>query len=217
MGKMKKGGAIQKAYSTDSDSKNAYVVLQLDEDVPVVVKAVNNLKADDTHVLRADGCGKQAVLNKFDRKRSVFIGNLPQRATEADIRKAMEPAGTIDAVRLVRDKVTKECKGFAFVRFKDRWSVKEALNMWGAEVQGRQIRVMKVEDDKAAERLEKQRNKGDDSNHPAMLRMKRREAKQRKNAVKRKEFIRNAKGTGLMPGSKKRNKKKMKLKGNRKR
>merc|ERR1712060_703444 len=79
-------------------------------------------------------------------------------------------------------------------------------NMWGAEVQGRQIRVMKVEDDKAAERLEKQRNKGDDSNHPAMLRMKRREAKQRKNAVKRKEFIRNAKGTGLMAGSKKRKK-----------
>merc|ERR1712217_696716 len=132
---------------------------------------------------------------------------LPQRATEADLRNAMEPAGAVDAVRLVRDKTTKECKGFAFVRFKDRWSVKEALSMWGAEVQGRTIRVMKVEDEKSAERAEKQRSKGDESNHPAMLRMKRREAKQRKTAAKRKEMMKDAKNRGLIPGSKKRNKK----------
>merc|ERR1712217_859180 len=102
---------------------------------------------------------------------------LPQRATEADIRKALAPSGTVDAVRLVRDKVTKECKGFAFVRFKDRWSVKEALNLWGAEVQGRPIRVMKVQDEKADERDEEKRSRreADGSSHPALRRIQRRE------------------------------------------
>merc|ERR1712232_913001 len=143
------------------------------EDIPKVVRAVNNLQADDTHVLRADGCGTQSVLNKFDRKRSVFIGNLPQRATEADIRKAMNPAATVDSVRLVRDKQTKECKGFAFVRFTDRWSVKAALNLWGAEVQGRPIRVMNVQDDKSGDLDENKNNRydADGSNHPALRRM----------------------------------------------
>merc|ERR1712217_459125 len=102
---------------------------------------------------------------------------LPQRATEADLRNAMEPAGAVDAVRLVRDKTTKECKGFAFVRFKDRWSVKEALNLWGAEVQGRPIRVMKVQDEKADERDEEKRSRreADGSSHPALRRIQRRE------------------------------------------
>merc|ERR1711920_928736 len=107
----------------------------------------------------------------FDRKRSVFVGNLPQRCTEADVRKAMESAGTVDAIRLVRDRETKECKGFAFVRFTERWSVKQALNLWGVQVHGRPIRVTKVEDDKSAEKTALKGGADEDSNHPAMRRM----------------------------------------------
>merc|ERR1712039_414540 len=57
----------------------------------------------------------------------------------------MASAGEVQAVRIVRDKVSKACKGFAFVLFKERRHVKAALLLWGVEVLGRPIRVMKVE------------------------------------------------------------------------
>eukprot|EP00930_Biecheleria_cincta_P024479 TRINITY_DN1751_c0_g1_i2.p1 TRINITY_DN1751_c0_g1~~TRINITY_DN1751_c0_g1_i2.p1 ORF type:complete len:407 (-),score=97.79 TRINITY_DN1751_c0_g1_i2:25-1245(-) len=198
--KMRKAGSIQKAYTDDADSKNAYVVLSSAADVPVVSKAVNNTQADKSHQLRADGVGEAAVMKKFDRKRSVFLGNLPFSVTEADVRKAMAPAGTVDAVRLVRDKGTKECKGFAFVRFSERWSVKEALNMWGTEVQGRQIRVMKVEDSDAEKRSDKP-EASSDPNHPAARRMQlRQQRRQRRKATKQKEFAKAARDAGLRTG-----------------
>merc|ERR1712129_574938 len=93
---------------------------------------------------RADGVGEAARLQTFDRKRSVFVGNLPASASEADLRSIFKPAGTVDAVRIVCDRHTKACKGFAFIRFKERPSVKAALNLWGVELQGRPVRVMKV-------------------------------------------------------------------------
>merc|ERR1712224_1054359 len=106
--------------------------------------AVHGFAADERHVLRADGVGEAAKLQTFDRKRSVFVGNLPASTSEADLRRVFAPVGEVDAVRVVRDRVAKACKGFAFVRFKGRPSVKGALKMWGIELQGRPIRVMKV-------------------------------------------------------------------------
>lgn len=209
--KMRKAGSIQKAYTDDGDSKNAYVVLSAADDVPVVSKAVNNTTADKSHQLRADGVGEAAVMKKFDRKRSVFLGNLPFLVTEADVRKAMTPAGTVDAVRLVRDKSTKECKGFAFVRFSERWSVKEALNMWGTEVQGRQIRVMKVEDNDAEKSWDKPEGPVD-PNHPAARRMQlRQQRKQRRKATKQKEFAKVARDSGMRTGRSKGKKGKKRL------
>eukprot|EP00930_Biecheleria_cincta_P024478 TRINITY_DN1751_c0_g1_i1.p1 TRINITY_DN1751_c0_g1~~TRINITY_DN1751_c0_g1_i1.p1 ORF type:complete len:382 (-),score=91.86 TRINITY_DN1751_c0_g1_i1:25-1170(-) len=173
--KMRKAGSIQKAYTDDADSKNAYVVLSSAADVPVVSKAVNNTQADKSHQLRADGVGEAAVMKKFDRKRSVFLGNLPFSVTE-------------------------ECKGFAFVRFSERWSVKEALNMWGTEVQGRQIRVMKVEDSDAEKRSDKP-EASSDPNHPAARRMQlRQQRRQRRKATKQKEFAKAARDAGLRTG-----------------
>jgi len=199
--KMRKAGSIQKAFDDETaDSKNAYVVLGAVEDVPVVAKAVNNFQADQTHNLRADGVGSAAVMKKFDRKRSVFLGNLPPRVTEAEIRDVMSPAGTVDAVRIVRDKLSKECQGFAFVRFDERSSVKEALNLWEATVQGRWIRIMKVQDDADG----KGSGKGKDSEglfHPATRRKQLRQAsRQRSKDTKKKQFAKNARDAGLRTG-----------------
>lgn len=177
-GNLRKVGSIKKDYAKGGgDAKNAYVVLTSPEDVATVRHAVHGTVADTQHVLRADGVGEAAKLQTFDRKRSVFVGNLPASTTESDLRGVFEkPCGKVDAVRVVRDKWAKACKGFAFVRFKERPSVKAALNLWGVELQGRPIRVMKVTQpesegsntDSAAQA----------SDHPAARRLQKRGGKQ---------------------------------------
>lgn len=144
-GKLRKAGSILRQYSDASDAKHAYVVLGDPEDVTTLRHAVNGHVADDTHTLRADGVGSAAKLQTFDRKRSVFVGNLPPSASEADLRAVFRDVGAIDAVRIVRDRVSKACKGIAFVLFAERKSVKTALGYWGVELKGREIRVTKVE------------------------------------------------------------------------
>jgi len=64
------------------------------------------------------------------------------------------------------------------VLFKERFSVKEALNMWGHEILGREVRVTKVEQQEGA-------GKGEDSKiaHPAALRIEQRMRKRAKKSA----------------------------------
>lgn len=198
--KMRKAGLILKAFADGADSKNAYVVVNSPEDVPVIVKAITNLEVDAEHILRADGVGESAVLKKFDRKRSVFLGSLPRRVTESDIRWVLWDAGEVDAVRIVRDKKTQDCKGFAFARFKERKSVKAALNLWDLRIHGKYIRVTKVEDEEG----------GNDAGRPKKLKpevekriMLKQQQRQRAKAKKQREFVEQAKAAGLRTSKKK--------------
>lgn len=168
-GGMRKVGSILGAYATDAcDAKHAYVVLATRKDVEKVRHTIHGLVADERHVLRADGVGPSAKLVNFDRKRSIFVGNLPGGTSESDLRTAFASAGDVDAVRVIRDRDTKACKGFAFVRFRERRSVKEALDLWGVEVQGRSARVMKVSEP-AGEKTETKTAAG--TMHPAARRI----------------------------------------------
>lgn len=167
-GNLRKVGSIKGAHAKGaSDSKTAYVVLTSPKDVDLTRHVVHGCVADESHVLRADGVGEASKMQTFDRKRSVFVGNLPASTSEADLRRVFAPAGEVDAIRVIRDTHAKACKGFAFVRFKERPAVKAAYNLWGTELQGRPIRVMKVTDS---------RGEGDsklDPNHPAARRIAR--------------------------------------------
>eukprot|EP00913_Durusdinium_trenchii_P035719 g33423.t1 len=216
---MRKAGRILGKYAHGMDFKNAYVVLDAPQSVPVVAKAVNNLEADSEHILRADGVGESAALKKFDRtgaKRSVFLGGLPKRVTESDLRWVLYDAGEVDAVRIVRDKVSQDCKGFAFARFQDRKSVKDgmsrdvALNLWGLKIHGKEIRIMKVEDQgetaekpsvgsgEAWSRPEDPKNSKD----PKRM-MQKQQRRQRAKAKKQRDFVQNAKAAGLRTSKKK--------------
>lgn len=83
------------------------MVLDSPEAVALVAKKVNNLEVAQGHRLRADGVGAASRL-RFDRKRSVFLGALPRRCSEADVRWVLAEAGEVDAVRLVRDRKTQD-------------------------------------------------------------------------------------------------------------
>jgi len=201
---MRKVGHIKKAYASNtSDAKSAYALVESREAVRAVTRAAHNTKADESHILTVDGVGAAARLNNFSRKTSVFLGNLPANTIEAEIRAAMRPAGEVHAVRVVRDKKTQACKGFAFVRFEERSSVKAALELWGVEVQGREIRVMRVEE---PEGEPKKRAAGDEEEelHPAAWRiMHRSEKRQRHKLHRAKETAAAQKAAGLGPKRKK--------------
>lgn len=144
--KWKDGHKLKDYAEGVADAKHGYAELDSPEAVRIVSKAIHGFKADENHILRGDGVGQASTLHNFDRKRSVFVGNLPAATSEADLRKALALAGTIDAVRVVRDKEAKACKGFAFVRFEHRAGVKLAMDLKNIEVKGRPLRIMKVTD-----------------------------------------------------------------------
>lgn len=79
---------------------------------------------DDMDKLGADGPEDEEEKSKWDellalppQGSEVFLGGLPRDTTEEDLRELCEPLGEIYEVRLMKDKETKENKGFAFVTF----------------------------------------------------------------------------------------------------
>lgn len=52
----------------------------------------------------------------------IFIGGFPQFMTELELVQLIDPVGRVNTVKIVRDKLTKKCKGYAFVEMADRES-----------------------------------------------------------------------------------------------
>ena len=121
-------------------STNAYVVYSTAIAAREAVKQLNGTVVLDRH-LRVDGVAHPAAT---DHRRCVFVGNLgfvddesairaaeDQERGEKKARKQKAPAdveeglwqqfgkaGTVESVRVVRDKTTRVGKGFAYVQFK---------------------------------------------------------------------------------------------------
>jgi hypothetical protein len=58
----------------------------------------------------------------------------------------------IASVRIVRDKLTNRGKGFAYVAFKDRMAVFQALALHGTQFSGRELRVTKCMSERKLEK-----------------------------------------------------------------
>ncbi|KAL4912483.1 hypothetical protein BDW62DRAFT_194482 [Aspergillus aurantiobrunneus] len=71
---------------------------------------------------------------------TAHIGNLSFDATSADISDLFVDCGVTN-VRVVEDKLTKSPKGFGYVEFETVDGLKKALDLSGASLQGRSIRV----------------------------------------------------------------------------
>ncbi len=72
----------------------------------------------------------------------IYVGNLPYRITEQELRSAFESHGEVESVTLVTDKHTGQSKGFGFVEMpvqEDAESAIKALD--GSALGGRNIRV----------------------------------------------------------------------------
>jgi len=76
----------------------------------------------------------------------IFVGSLPFKLTEEDLKKLFEQFGEVNSAKIIIDKITRQNKGFGFIEMpNDEEGLKaiEALN--GSDVMGRNIVVNKSE------------------------------------------------------------------------
>lgn len=83
----------------------------------------------------------------------IFVGSLPFKLEEAELRNMFEAHGTVNSVKIIVDKVTRQNKGFGFVEMPNEDEAQSAIAaLNGAEVLGRTIVVNKAEPKKEGER-----------------------------------------------------------------
>lgn len=73
--------------------------------------------------------------------KSIFVGNLPFKATEDEIRSLFAQHGNVISVKIITDRETGRPRGFAFVEMDDEDAIPaiDALN--GYQMGGRELRV----------------------------------------------------------------------------
>lgn len=58
----------------------------------------------------------------------LFVGGFPLDMTELDLVKMINLHGEVVTIKIVRDKKTRICKGYAFLEMKDREGAENAVN-----------------------------------------------------------------------------------------
>lgn len=92
---------------------------------------------------------------------NIFVGNLPFTIEEADLRESFEAYGSVDSVKIIKDKFTGKSKGFGFVEMPEDEEALKAINeLNGANVQNRTIVVNKSEPKPEGERRSFNNNRG---------------------------------------------------------
>ncbi|MBU6323158.1 RNA-binding protein [Patescibacteria group bacterium] len=72
----------------------------------------------------------------------LYVGGIPYRSTEDDIRKAFEEAGTVTSVSIISDRMTGRSRGFGFVEMSSEAEAQAAIERWdGKEFDGRTLSV----------------------------------------------------------------------------
>jgi RNA recognition motif-containing protein len=72
----------------------------------------------------------------------LFVGGFPLEMTEMELAMLIAPHGNIGTIKIVRDRQTKKCKGYAFVEvLTEEDAVKVAAALDGEEMQDRVLTV----------------------------------------------------------------------------
>jgi RNA recognition motif-containing protein len=77
----------------------------------------------------------------------LFVGGFPLEMTELELVKMIGPHGDVETIKIVRDKKTRICKGYAFLEMKDRTGAENAvIALDGTPIADRVLSV-KINDD----------------------------------------------------------------------
>lgn len=71
----------------------------------------------------------------------VYVGNLPYRVRESDLKRHFSQYGQIEQARVVKNRTTNRSMGFGFVTFSNSNEANLALKANGEELQGRAMVV----------------------------------------------------------------------------
>lgn len=78
--------------------------------------------------------------------KKLYVGNIPWKATEEDLKKLFSEFGDVDNVRIITDRETGRSRGFGFVEMNDAEEAMNNLN--DSEFMGRTLRVNEARDRK---------------------------------------------------------------------
>ena len=72
----------------------------------------------------------------------IFVGSIPFKLKEKELRELFEKYGEVTSLRIVKDKFTRQNKGFGFVEMMDEDAVRNAIHeLHGTELMGRILEV----------------------------------------------------------------------------
>lgn len=73
---------------------------------------------------------------------NIYVGNLPYRMTEDELRDLFTPFGDVSSAKIIKDKMTDRSKGFGFVEMSDKAAGEKAIReLNGKDFSGRPLRV----------------------------------------------------------------------------
>jgi RNA recognition motif-containing protein len=88
----------------------------------------------------------------------LYVGNLSYDTSEDDLRTLFSEAGVVSSVTMVKDRITGQSKGFAFVEMGSQSEAEQAIKLFdGFSLSNRKLKV-----DKARPREERPFNRYDD-------------------------------------------------------
>jgi RNA recognition motif-containing protein len=72
----------------------------------------------------------------------LYVGNLPYKTTEEDLRALFMQAGTVESVDVIKDRATGRSKGFGFVQMGTQSEAEKAISMFnGYSLENRELKV----------------------------------------------------------------------------
>merc|ERR1712137_574626 len=90
--------------------------------------------------------GKAAHPTPLEKKsadeRSVYVGNVDYATTPEELQQLFAQCGIIERVTILTDAYTKQPKGYAYIEFKEKSSVVNALELNETLLHNRQIKVV---------------------------------------------------------------------------
>jgi len=85
----------------------------------------------------------ERTMNKFELdSRSIYVGNVDYGTEAEELGMFFQKCGEVNRVTILCDKFTKQPKGFAYVEFADKESVKKAMAIKSSEFRGRLLIIM---------------------------------------------------------------------------
>lgn len=80
----------------------------------------------------------------------LFVGGLPAEIKEMDLAKLIIPHGNISTIKVVRDRQTRRCKGYAFVEMADEAGAEQAIAALNGEPLEDKVLTVHVAEEKPA-------------------------------------------------------------------
>ena len=80
----------------------------------------------------------------------LFVGGFPLEIQEIELAKLIAIHGDIDTIKIVRDKKTKICKGYAFVEMKDREGAENTVEALDGTLLDGKILSVKINEEPVA-------------------------------------------------------------------